>query len=525
MIKFTNVSYSFSDGTKALKNINLEIKKGERVAVAGGNGSGKTTFALHINGILIASGGTVDVDGLTPSDDNDSRILKRKVGMVFQNPDNQLVSTTVERELAFSLENRNVPRSEMLSRVNNVLHLFGLANYRNRLTSELSGGEKQRLALAAVMVTEPDILILDEPSSYLDRAGRDILDKALERLMGEREELTVIKITQYASIAERYDRLIVFKDGGVFLDDRPEKIYANIEACRAAGIEIPFKYRVADLGSIKDSQDNPADNIRTGNTRNGNSISVEGAYFKYDNGQPSYTLEAINMKISSGRIYGLVGPTGSGKSTLIQLMAGLMKPLSGHVKCDNFSGGRGSVLVSFQHPERQFFLETVDKELRFGPGNLGLEGIEKIISESYEIIGLPEDRFAQRDPFTLSGGEKRRLAFGTIITMQPSFIFFDEPTCALDSPGVESFKRIVRRLQRDGIGILIVSHNGDIIFELADEIISLEEGRIKCVRTKEDFFTQEDFSPYLSVPEVVSYQLERFGRIKYFSESEIMRNL
>jgi energy-coupling factor transport system ATP-binding protein len=206
-------------------------------------------------------------------------------------------------------------------------------------------------------------------------------------------------------------------------------------------------------------------------------------------------------------------------------MAGLLKPLTGTIDYNGFSAERGAVVISFQHPERQFFLETVEKELRFGPENLGLNGIEQIAAESYGIIGLPREKFAQRDPFTLSGGEKRRLAFGTIISMQPSFIFFDEPTCALDGPGIDVFKKIVRQLKNSGLGILIVSHNGDIIFELAEKIISLDKGKIKCRLKREDFFREEDYSRYLSTPEAISYQLEKFGRIKFYSESELLADL
>ncbi len=520
MIKLSNVTYAYPDGAVVLNGIDLHIATGKKVAILGCNGSGKTTFALLLNGIHQAFSGEIKIDGLDPSDPINNAALKSKVGLVFQNPDNQLVSTTVEREVAFTLENLNVRHPELKDRVDEILHFFGLYELRGRLTAELSGGEKQKTALAAVMVADPKILILDEPGSYLDETGKKMMNQALNHLIEKSPDLTVLRITQYSYVTEDYKRLIVFHNGLILADDTPARIFKNHDLCRTAGINIPLPYR------IRSKRDFPKDEpigspIDMKKNSKGKSIVLDSVSFAYDSHDNPLLFQNLSLSVGNDKIYGIVGPSGSGKSTLIQIMAGLLKPLSGSAKYEGFKPKPGDLVISFQHPERQFFLETVEKEIRFGAENLALQNIDKIAEECYSLVGLSKDRFALRDPFTLSGGEKRRLAFADILSLQPSFIFFDEPTCGLDAAGIALFKRMVHRLRAKGIGIFIVSHYGDIIFALADEIIPMTDGKISAFYSREDFFQNFDYSGFLSVPEMVQYQKKSFGRIKYFSESEL----
>lgn len=523
MIRFENVTFAYPNGAPILNNLNLHIEKGERVVIVGNNGSGKTTLALLINGVLRPTGGAISINGLDPSVDRDNNELKRKVGLVFQNPDNQLVSTTVEREVAFSLENMNIPYDEMHTRVERMLEFFGLIDFRNKLTSDLSGGEKQRLALAAVMVAEPDILILDEPGSYLDQTGKRLLNKAIDHLLVEKEDLTVLRITQYTEETESYNRMLVFKDGCIEYDNSPEYIFTHAESGRSLGVDIPFKYQIK-TGAVNDTKD-----ILTAptlsNTKKQSGISLDSVAFGYDSGPTGRLFDDLNLELRSGKVYGLVGPSGSGKTTLIQLLAGLIKPDSGKINYEGFKPVAGKLAVSFQQPERQFFLETVDKEIRFGAENLGFDNIDSIAGECYSLIGLDKDKYSNRNPFTLSGGEKRKLAFGTILSLKPEFIFFDEPTCGLDQTGIDKFKGLVGRLKQDGIGMVIISHFGDIIFDLADEVIALQYGKIQSVLPRKDFFLTADYGDYLSTPDPVVYQKEVFGEIKYFSRSDLTNNI
>ncbi len=525
MIKFENVSYTYSDGTTALKDVNLFLNKGERIAAVGGNGSGKTTLALLINGILRAKSGKIEIGGLDPSDDEDNILLKRKVGLVFQNPDNQLVSTTVEREIAFSLENMNVPYPEMKNRVEQALKLFNLKEYRDRLNSDLSGGEKQRLALAAVMVAEPEILILDEPGSYLDESGKRLLDDAVNRLLSEKEDLTLIRITQYSNIAAGYDRMLVFDHGRIIADDTPDAIFSRKDIHRTIGIEIPLTYRIkSTLTHAKDVIETNDNNIPR--IKIVKSVALQSVSFGYnDYGKNRYLFDNVSLEIKSDKVYGLVGRSGSGKTTLIQLLAGLLKPRKGKVIYGGFESNPGDLAVAFQQSERQFFLETVDREIRFGAENMKRHNIEAIVNNCYRLIGLDREKYCRRNPFTLSGGEKRRVAFGAILSLEPIFIFFDEPTCALDHKGIYLFKKTVNRLKSEGVGVVIISHYGNIIFDLADDIIVLDKGVVVSVSSKRDFFNSVNYQDYLSVPDSVSYQIEKFGSLRYFSERELFNNL
>ncbi|MEW5925058.1 MAG: energy-coupling factor transporter ATPase [Candidatus Zixiibacteriota bacterium] len=523
MISFENVTFAYPNGSIALNSLNLHIERGEKVVIVGSNGSGKTTLALLINGVLRPTSGSIKVVGLDPSIDKDNKELKRKVGLVFQNPDNQLVSTTVEREVAFSLENMNVPHDQMHRRVTRMLEFFGLIDFRNKLTSDLSGGEKQRLALAAVMVAEPDILILDEPGSYLDQTGKRLLNKAIDLLLAEKEDLTVLRITQYNEEAESYNRMIVFRDGQIEYDNTPEYIFRNAVSGGSLGIDIPLKYRIQSR-SASDSQDDSSPLAIT-DTVNQSGIIMDSVAFSYESGPGRRLFDNLNLKLTSGKVYGLVGPSGSGKTTLIQLLAGLIKPDSGKITYDGFKPAAGKLAVSFQQPERQFFLETVDREIRFGAENLGFDDIDKIAGQCYSLIGLDKDKYSNRNPFTLSGGEKRKLAFGTILSLKPKFIFFDEPTCGLDQQGIDKFKGLVARLKQNGIGMIIISHFGDIIFDLADEVIALQQGRIESVMTRRDFFLNVDYGNYLSTPDPVAYQKEVFGEIKYLSRGDLLNNI
>jgi len=519
MIEFTDVSYAFPDGTVALHDVSLTISPGEHVAVVGNNGSGKTTLAMLINGILKATSGRIRVLGLNPSDERDSRTLKQKVGLVFQNPDNQLVATTVEREIAFSLENMNVGPDEMAARVNKIIGLFDLSRFRKKITSELSGGEKQRLALASIMISEPEILILDEPASYLDESGRRMLDESLGMLLVEKKELTVIRITQYSRIASRHRRLIVFAGGSILYDDSPEEVFSRLEKGDQIGIKLPLEYRLKKKIQTAPARP-PSGSQPEKAAERPRSLVLESVSFAYDNG-PDRLFDNLDIKIDSGKIYGLVGPSGSGKTTLLQIMSRLLKPLTGQVRLLGPEAGESRPAISFQQPERQFFLPTVDREIRFGPENLQFQDIDKIVEPVYPMVGLDRNLYAGRNPFTLSGGEKRRVAFAAILSMKPAFVFFDEPTCALDATGIDLFEKLARKLRDENVGVVIVSHFGDIILDLTDEVFVMRHGRLVHSGLTPSFFREVDYSDYLSTPELVGYQIQRFGEIRYYSEDQI----
>ncbi|NOY61309.1 MAG: ATP-binding cassette domain-containing protein [Calditrichaeota bacterium] len=256
MIAINNISFDYpitDEKTRTvLKNISLEIKEGESITVMGPNGSGKTTFARCLNGLLIPSKGKVIVDGLPTSEQANLTEIRRRVGMVFQNPDNQIVSATVEREIAFGLENLGKPYDEMHRIVDEMLEKFHLQQYRKRAPHYLSGGEKQKLAMAAVLAMRPSYLILDEPTSLLDPQSRkDILQLVRQfhsaSLENDNSSITTIFITQFAEEALSADRLIIFYDGRIFMDGAPEKVFSNIKPLLEIGLEPPVKILMQNL--------------------------------------------------------------------------------------------------------------------------------------------------------------------------------------------------------------------------------------------------------------------------------------
>lgn len=240
-IKNLHFFYESEDNTpsvEVLKGIDLDIKKGEFVAVLGHNGSGKSTLAKHLNGILIPKKGKVIVDGIDTSDESKLFELRQRAGMVFQNPDNQIVSSIVEEDVAFALENLGVPYDEMRKRVDDSLKAVNMYEYRLHSLSQLSGGQKQRVAIAGIIAMRPECIILDEPTAMLDPQGRKEVLSAIHR-MNREYGITIVLITHYMEEATQCDRVIVMDKGNIIMDNIPEKVFSQVELLRKIGLDVP----------------------------------------------------------------------------------------------------------------------------------------------------------------------------------------------------------------------------------------------------------------------------------------------
>lgn len=252
LIEFDNVSFSYfadedlkedsSDNTDneiyVIKNLNLEIEKGSFVAVLGHNGSGKSTIAKLINGILFPQSGTVTVNGITAENDNDIFEIRKNVGMVFQNPDNQIVASVVEEDVAFGVENLGVPSTEIRARVDEALKTVGMYEFREKAPHKLSGGQKQRVAVAGIIAMKPQCIVLDEPTAMLDPSGRREVIETVKKLNKE-ENITIVLITHYMDEAVEADRVIVVDNGEIKMDDTPEKVFARVDEVKALGLDVP----------------------------------------------------------------------------------------------------------------------------------------------------------------------------------------------------------------------------------------------------------------------------------------------
>ncbi len=526
----------------ALDHISLKLKEGQSVAILGSNGSGKTTLIKLLNALLVPHAGRVLVDGLDTQDKTTHRSVRQKVGMVFQNPDNQIISTSVEREIAFGLENLALPYDEMKTRVQRALKYFNLEQYRNHPPHKLSGGEKQKVALAAVLSMRPKYLVLDEPTSLLDPLGTDEVI-SLIRMLCEEQNVTVIHVTQFPEEAAIAERVLVMNQGRIELDGSPLEVFRQEDRLNDIGLGVPFPMRISSalrrrgwndlsesltMGRLVDdivqntkesrpgSKSSAADygppttdlsltatdhRPRTTDQGSDSLIVLDRVTYLYDQGLPTQrkALDSVSLEIKKGEFVGLIGPTGSGKSTLAQHLNGLLLPSSGEILIDGENTNkkgidlrriRQKVGLVFQFPELQLFEETVYDDVAFGPKNLDLSESElnQRVRESMRSVGLDFEQFAFRSPFHLSGGEQRKVAIAGILALKPQILVLDEPTCGLDIKSTKEIKSLLQQLNSVGITIVLISHDMNLIAETAQKIILLDQGKLLAYCEKSEMF-------------------------------------
>lgn len=538
-----------------LKGVDLTIKKGEFIALLGRNGSGKTTFSKQLNAILRPSEGTVTVDEMGTRDAEKLYEIRQHVGMVFQNPDNQMVAANVEEEVAFGPENLGMESDTIVARVKQALEQVRMWKRRKTAPNHLSGGQKQRIAIAGILAMHPDYIVLDEPTAMLDPKGRKEVMEALQRLNQE-QEMTVILITHDMEEAALASRVILLADGQMRFDGRPEKFFGADALLAEMGMEAPLSYRVRELidsdvfekkiGDARveeatiDKREKVAEYDKTGreweasselvdkkknkkaeaetDEKNQDLLSLQHVSYIYSPGTAyeKVALDDVNLSLGKGEIVGLAGHTGSGKSTMIQLLNGLLKPTSGTVTFEGkdihakgYSGNylRSKVGMVFQYPEHQMICDTVWEDVAFGPSKQGLTGeaCETRVEEALRFVDLPE-KYYQASPLQLSGGQKRRVAIAGVLAMHPEYIILDEPAAGLDAAGKrEIFDRIRRMSREQGIGVLLVSHSMEDLAEYADRIIVLDDGKkILDDRPAQVFAKRETLADCgLDVPETV----------------------
>lgn len=540
-----------------LKGVELTIKKGEFIALLGRNGSGKTTFSKQLNAILRPSEGTVMVDEMGTRDAEKLYDIRQHVGMVFQNPDNQMVAANVEEEVAFGPENLGMESDTIVAHVKQALEQVRMWKRRKTAPNHLSGGQKQRIAIAGILAMHPDYIVLDEPTAMLDPKGRKEVMEALQRLNQE-QEMTVILITHDMEEAALAGRVILLADGQVRFDGTPEDFFGEDALLAEMGMEAPLSYRVRKLidsdvfekkiGDARveeatiDKREKVAEYDKTGreweasselvdkkknkkaeaetDEKNQALLSLQHVSYIYSPGTAyeKVALDDVNLSLGKGEIVGLAGHTGSGKSTMIQLLNGLLKPTSGTVTFEGkdihakgYSGNylRSKVGMVFQYPEHQMICDTVWEDVAFGPGKQGLTGeaCETRVEEALRFVDLPE-KYYQASPLQLSGGQKRRVAIAGVLAMHPEYIILDEPAAGLDAAGKrEIFDRIRRMSREQGIGVLLVSHSMEDLAEYADRIIVLDDGKkILDDRPAEVFAERETLETCgLDVPEAVKF--------------------
>lgn len=555
MIKADNVSFEYfrrdddgnvSEMVEAVKDLSLQVHSGEFIGILGENGSGKSTFARLLNALLEPTEGSILIAGMDTAEEENIWKIRKQTGMVFQNPDNQIIGTVVEEDVAFGPENLGIETNQIVERVSEALEKVGMTAYRLQSPNRLSGGQKQRVAIAGVLAMHPQCIIFDESTAMLDPQGREEVLNAAHALNKE-QRITVLYITHDMDEIIDADRIMVLHRGKLVLEGTPREIFTKGNslqeygmllprvtelACRLREKGIPFSdtilsqeefvnevNRIKAYPKLRDMESAPGTDriLRTdiAEKTGDKSISLDDAMkhglvldhisFEYspDTVYAYPALKDVSLTIGRGEFVAIIGHTGSGKSTLIQQMNGLLQPTQGTVYYEGqdiydkgFSRAnlREKVGLVFQYPEYQLFAETVLKDVCFGPKNLGLPLLEvqQRAFQAIEAVGLT-DAVYDLSPFELSGGQKRRAAIAGILAMKPDYLILDEPVAGLDPAGRKELLEMLRGLNEQGMTIILVSHNMEDVAEYARRIIVMEQGRIALDGSVSEIFQNGDY--------------------------------
>ena len=578
----------------ALSALNFSIEAGSFVCILGHNGSGKSTLAKLFNALQLPTEGTVFVSGMDSREEKNIFPIRREVGMVFQNPDNQIIASVVEEDVGFGPENIGLPTDEIWRRVNNALSAVHMEAYRLKSPNHLSGGQKQRVAIAGTLAMEPKTIVLDEPTAMLDPSGRkEVLESVLE--LKRKKGISIILITHYMEEAVDADRILLMDSGKLVMDGSPREVFQNVERLKEYRMDVPIITELAhklqkkgfpiektilkkeeleeelfklnkegfvlkeELSPEKLSTeilskegDNPFSKERNielekMESRGEEVVSAQNenaalsdyivevdhlsAIFQEGTAMESFALKDLSIKIRRGSLTAVIGHTGSGKSTLVQHLNGLIKAKSGEIfvsfrenpplvkseKSFLFFKGKKTVIekkgrlslseegfdyralrfkvgLVFQYPEYQLFEETVLEDVMFGPLNQGKkrEDAEVLAKEALASLGIGEELYA-KSPFELSGGQKRKVAIAGVLAMGPELLILDEPTAGLDPAGRdELFEEIAGLRKNYAMTILLVSHSMDDVARYADEVLVLHQGELKIEGTVEEVFSKKE---------------------------------
>lgn len=593
----------------AVKDMDFDAHKGQIIAVLGRNGSGKSTFARHLNGLYAPNQGTVwiqgDSDVLDTSREGDLLAIRRAVGMIFQNPDNQMVGNTVAEDVGFGLENLGFQAEKIWERINEVLRLTGMEAYLERNVSHLSGGQKQRLAIASVMAMSPECIVMDEATAMLDPVGsRQILD-TLYRLNRE-FCITIIMITHRMEETVRADQIYVMDDGNVELMGAPYEIYPQVEKLEQLGLDSLLSYKLLHelkvdysddkkfagdsdedaknalgdrkerLLSVQDAADrikaclhdkklfdeknlneqNVLDDIDSyvNDTKNINKpeaaeqinsaqkdipSSKNDILVEADNLEYSYkdgavlvpAVEQVSFQIRKGEILAVAGQTGSGKSTLLYMLNGIYRPMGGTLKVDGIDVGKTKNLKElrkkigfvFQYPEYQLFESTVLADVMYGALNFGMSKAEaeQAAREALALVNISEEYY-EYSPFDLSGGQKKRVALAGILAYQPEILILDEPVAGMDPKAKRELFALIRRLHEErNITVIFVSHDMKDVYEIADRILVMGQGKLGYDGAVEQAFGTPEMVEKLGLemPEMAVFRETLLPEIKLTARS------
>jgi energy-coupling factor transport system ATP-binding protein len=501
----------------ALDDISLTIEKGEFIGIVGRNGAGKSTLSQAIIGLVPqfykgAYGGKVLVNGVQ-ADTCPVAEMCEKVGLVFQNPFNQLsgASETVYGEVAFGLQNLGIPAEEMKQRIEKVMKWLDIWEYKDRNPFNLSGGQMQRVAIASVLVMQPEVIILDEPTSQLDPEGSEQVFHVVDQLT--EAGFTVIMVEQkMEKIAKYCNRVILMNQGKVVDFDTPEKIFSRddledfgvtppvfTKACRKYGLKRPDGTYPVVLEEAVSSFREGGKQVETvirpkEQTKSETVFTLENLEFAYDT---TKIFQKLNLLLDR-KATAIVGQNGAGKTTLVRLMKGLLKPGAGKIwfGTEDISGKTVAMLADkvgyvFQNPDDQIFKYNVLEEVMYGPLNIGMseeEAKEKSL-KALELMGLKGKE--NHNPYDLELNERKMIAIASILAMDTDVVILDEPTIAQDYPGRQLIGHMIQVLSEEGKLVIAILHDMDFVEEYFERVIIMSRGKILFDGHVEDAFSQD----------------------------------
>ena len=547
IISLQDVTFTYEGDVVVLRHLNLTAHKGEFVVVLGANGAGKSTLCYLLSGIVphIYGGrrlGQVSVAGLDPWDEP-LYVTSQRCGVLMQDPEVQLFMPTLKAELAFGPANLGMPRDEIIRRSEAALALVRLEGLEEHNPRDLSGGQKQRAALAAVLTMNPQVLVLDEPTSQLDPLGRWEVVEAIERLK-QKGDLTIVMTThETEEILRLADQVLVLERGETVLQGAPAEVFAQAERLEEAGVKTPalilvqsrlLERETGRLGeervnlTIPEVANQAREAVEAGRLAvhpdalsRPRSIAPDAPVIlearnltvEYPGPPRVVALRDVNVQVRQGEFVGIVGQNGSGKTTLVKCFVGLLRPRKGEVLFKGESTRKLSigemarrVGMVLQNPDYQLFTASCRDEIRFGLRNVGVpsEEIEQRVEEALQLVGLSEE--AELFPFRLSFGDRRKLAVAATMALDPEVLIMDEPTTAQDHRGRYQLAELARRFHEEKQGtVLMITHDVDLIARYAHRLIVLYEGQVLLDGPTAEVFTQvEELKESFVVPPVAA---------------------